>query len=56
MPRIVSHLTDGPFVLFNVTFFILDDDFEAEDTLLGLSLLNLLGIDTKVMLEKSREP
>lgn len=55
VPRIVLRLTTGPLALVNVTFLIPDDELAAEDVLLGLPLLQHLGIDTKTMLEQNRD-
>lgn len=48
-------ITVGPLALVNVVLLVLDDELAAEDVLLGLPLLQHLGIDTKTMLEKHRD-
>lgn len=55
VPHIVLPLTAGPLALVNVVLLVPDDKLAGEDVLMGLSLLQNLGIDTKTMLEQHRD-
>lgn len=54
-PRLVLRLNAGPLALNNATFLVPDGELAAEDLLIGLPILQHLGIDTKAMLEKHRD-
>lgn len=54
VPRLVLHLSVGPFALLNVTFLVADAELAENDLLIGQPVLKHLGIDLKTMLENNR--
>lgn len=54
-PRTVLRLVAGPLALVNVTFLVADADLAVEDLLIGLPVLQHLGVDTKSLLENKRD-
>ena len=48
-------LFTGTLALVNVTFLVADDELAAEDLLIGLPILQHLGIDSKSLLEQKRD-
>lgn len=54
-PRTILRLAAGPLALVNVTYLVADDDLAVEDLLIGLPVLQHLGIDTKSLLESKRD-
>lgn len=54
-PRTVLLLSAGPLALVNVTFLVADADLSVEDLLIGLPVLQHLGVDTKTLLEERRD-
>lgn len=54
-PRTVPNLAAGSLALVGVTFLVLDADFAVKNLLVGLPVLQHLGIDTKTLLEQRRD-
>lgn len=54
-PRTVLQLLVGPLALVNVTYLVADADLAAESLLIGLPVLQHLGVDTKTLLEERRD-
>lgn len=48
-------MSAGPLALVNVTFLVADADLSAEDLLIGLPVLQHLGVDSKTLLEERRD-
>eukprot|EP00737_Agarophyton_chilense_P003792 gb/GEZJ01004544.1/.p1 GENE.gb/GEZJ01004544.1/~~gb/GEZJ01004544.1/.p1 ORF type:complete len:294 (-),score=41.13 gb/GEZJ01004544.1/:342-1223(-) len=53
-PRTTLKLSAGPLALVNITFLVADEELTAEDLLIGLPVLEHLGVDTKTLLEEKR--
>lgn len=54
-PRVVLKLIADPLALVSVTFLIADADISAAELLIGFSVLQHLGVDTKTLLEQKRK-
>lgn len=54
-PRTVLQLSTDPFALVSVTFLIVDEELAAEDYLIGLPILQHLGMDSMSLLEQKRD-
>lgn len=49
VPRLVLELSSGRMALLNITFLVADDELDCEDLLVGLPVLQHLGIDTRTL-------
>lgn len=54
-PRTTLELAAGPLALINITFLVADVNLAVEDFLIGLSILQHLGVDTKTLLKIRRD-
>lgn len=52
VPRTVVQRTDGLLKIVDVIFILSDDESAADDVIIGLPIMQNLGIETKKMLEK----
>lgn len=52
-PRTILRIAAGPLAIVNIKFLYADAVLAAEDLLIGIPVLNHLGVYTKILLEKN---